>query len=35
MGSVLRAQNVRPDGMAPDSSHLVVLNSHGGEAPLR
>ena len=34
MGSVLRVKNVRPDGMAPDSSHLVVLNSPGGADPL-
>jgi len=35
MGNVLRAENVTPDGMAPDSSHLVVLNSHSGADPLR
>ncbi|CBG88616.1 peptidoglycan glycosyltransferase FtsI [Citrobacter rodentium] len=28
MGDVLRLENVKPDGMPPDSSHLLVMDSH-------
>ncbi len=34
MGDVLRLQNIEPDGVAPDSDHLSILNTNDEAHPL-